>query len=83
MEITQCFECGATISDKWEAFKFMQDLVIRKEDASQTSRVHVDKRAIDPGQNSNLIPIFDALRIEKYCCRSKFTSSRIMSELRS
>ncbi len=80
MEIMACYQCGATISDKWEAFKYLQDITMRKMEKGKT---HVDKRSIDPGQDSNLTPIFDALRIEKYCCRIKFTTVRIMSELRN
>lgn len=83
MEITCCYECGAPISDKWEAFKFMQDMWMRNYyDLKTVPKAHVDKRSIDPREDTNLIPIFEALRIEKYCCRAHFTTIRLMSELR-
>lgn len=83
MEPLRCHSCSQPISDKWEAFKFLQDLLVRGEEDKKKFQCHVDRRPIDPSQNTNLIPIFEALHIEKYCCRKIFTSARIMSELRA
>jgi DNA-directed RNA polymerase subunit N (RpoN/RPB10) len=58
-------------------------MLVRNKEEKQKFACHVDKRAIDPDQDTNLTPIFEALRIEKYCCRKAFTSGRIMSELRA
>jgi len=69
MESMRCFECGAPMSDKWDVFLRLKEHLVSQEDDN-------DKKFIDPDLNQNLIPAFEALNIEKYCCRQHFTASR-------
>jgi DNA-directed RNA polymerase subunit N (RpoN/RPB10) len=68
-EPTRCFECGSPISWKWDAFLILKEHLVASDDDS-------DKKFIDPDLNQNLMPAFEALAIEKYCCRQHFTTSR-------
>jgi DNA-directed RNA polymerase subunit N (RpoN/RPB10) len=68
----RCFSCGSPLSDKWDVFTIMRQELLE----IQESNVADDKKFIDPDLNQKLLPIFEALKIEKYCCRQHFTTSR-------
>jgi len=65
----RCFECGHSLSSKWDAFLALKEYLVSQDTDN-------DKKFIDPDLNQNLIPVFEALNIEKYCCRMHFTTSR-------
>lgn len=69
MESMRCFECGSLISDKFDVFLALKEILL-------ASEVNDDKKFMDPDLDQKLLPIFEALAIEKYCCRQHFTTTR-------
>jgi DNA-directed RNA polymerase subunit N (RpoN/RPB10) len=78
MEPVVCLDCGNILGAYYEAFSYMREILLT---SKSTQEVHVDKKFIDPEANDNLIPIFEALQIHKYCCRGQLTSSLNMHDL--
>jgi DNA-directed RNA polymerase subunit N (RpoN/RPB10) len=73
MEPICCYECGSPISDKWDAFLILREAWLEELDSQEVDH---DKKFIDPDLNQNLLPIFKAFDIEKYCCRKIFTAAK-------
>jgi DNA-directed RNA polymerase subunit N (RpoN/RPB10) len=73
MEPLLCYECGSPLSDTWDAFVYMRDILDKQ---NYTADVTDDKRFIDENQNVKLLPIFKALYIERICCRKTYLTSR-------
>ena len=76
MEPMLCFECGMPISDKWDAFLILRNHILAQGTADSSGEQEGDKKLIDPDLNQNLMVVFEALNIEKYCCRQHFTTSK-------
>jgi|GEM_PF-6501677 len=72
MEAVPCLDCGFMFGAYFEAFRYMEEIW----KTSKRDEVHVDKKFIDPNADNNLIPIFKALQIDKYCCRGQSISCR-------
>lgn len=82
MEAIVCLDCGYAVGSYYEAFVYMKEVLLSKSTKSlQVSAVHVDKKIIDPEVDENLIPIFNALKIKKYCCRGQLTTCRNMHDI--
>jgi DNA-directed RNA polymerase subunit N (RpoN/RPB10) len=77
MEPITCLDCGFILGAYYEAFAYMREILL----TSSESNVHVDKKFIDPKSDDNLISIFEALKIEKYCCRGQLTSCKNMRDI--
>ena len=77
MEPLTCIDCGFILGAYYEAFVYMREVYL----VNKTNDIHIDKKFIDPETQENLIPIFKALNINKYCCRSQLTTCKNMHEL--
>lgn len=65
-QMHRCPECGYPLSDKWDAIWHMKELLAKK----NKSKVHIDKKIINPSEDENLLPIYKFLKIDRYCCRT-------------
>jgi DNA-directed RNA polymerase subunit N (RpoN/RPB10) len=72
MEPMRCYECGAPVSNLWDAFIYMRELLLKE----QESTTDITLRSIDPEINQRLLPIFQALYIEDICTRKIFLTSK-------
>lgn len=72
MEAITCLGCGFILGAYYDAFLFMMEILVTLDDSS----VHVDTKFIDPDASQNLIIIYEALNIDKYCCRGQCVSCR-------
>ena len=74
MEPTRCYECGMPVSNLWDAFVYMRELLLK--DQNKTDGTALSMRSIDPEINQRLMPIFKALYIEGICTRKIFLTSK-------
>lgn len=77
MEPITCIDCGFVLGAYYEAFNYMREILL----VDKLTDIHIDRKFIDPDANDNLIPIFEALNIQKYCCRGQLISCRNMRDL--
>lgn len=77
MEAILCLACGNPIGRYYDAISLMKEILL----SNANNDVHVDMKFIDPNVNENLMPIFEALNINKYCCRSQITEKISMHDL--
>ena len=76
MEPITCLDCGFPLGQYYDAFIYMRTLI-----TSKTEIQKINNKFIDPSINETLLPIFEALKINKYCCRGQLTSCKIMHEI--
>jgi DNA-directed RNA polymerase subunit N (RpoN/RPB10) len=72
-EPMRCYTCGHPISDIYEVFLILREEHLKKLADGEEPE---DKKFIDPDLNQNLMAVFEALRIDKYCCRQHFSTIR-------
>jgi DNA-directed RNA polymerase subunit N (RpoN/RPB10) len=70
MEPPVCYECGKPISNLWDAFAIMKEQLKPK----KTTQTQKSKLLVDPKYHKQLSEIFDQLQINRYCCRTHFTT---------
>lgn len=71
-----CPECKYILSDKWDAIWLMKSILARREKI----KVYIEKRIIDPDEDSDLTPIYKFLNIENYCCRQHILTQTNMRD---
>lgn len=77
MEPLTCIDCGFILGAYYEAFIYMREVLL----VNKLTDIHIDRKFIDPEAHDDLIPIFEALKINKYCCRGQLTSCKNMHDL--
>lgn len=63
-----CYECGTPISQVKELFDMLRK--IKTIEYDQKKPIHISKRWVDPHISIDLVDVFDALHIKRYCCRT-------------
>jgi DNA-directed RNA polymerase subunit N (RpoN/RPB10) len=74
----RCFECGNVLSELWLAINAMKIILL---EGDIKNEAHVDKQIIDPEQNENILPIFQFLGVNKYCCRAHILTAVNMRDI--
>lgn len=74
MEPIRCLDCGFPLDMYYDAFLYLKAQL-------QSKDVHVDKRPLDMTTTETLIPIFEKLKIYKYCCRGQLATCVTMSSM--
>lgn len=74
MEMTLCPTCRSPISPVYELFVFLKAKILANLEETEDSY-------IDQEMNQNLEPVFQAMNIEKYCCRMHLTACQQIDEL--
>jgi DNA-directed RNA polymerase subunit N (RpoN/RPB10) len=81
MESSTCLDCGEHIGMYYDAFVYMREILLTERYKKSGTKVHIDNKFIDSTLNEDLTPIFNALNINRYCCRAKITTAKSMSDL--
>ena len=76
MEPITCLDCGFPLGLYYDAFIYMRSIITSKSDFKK-----INSKFIDPSINESLIPIFETLKINKYCCRGQLTTCKTMNEI--
>lgn len=85
MEPITCLDCGFPLGQYYEAFMYMRETYLSHLESTNSDNnnrsVHIDRKWIDAESNESLVPIFNALKIEKYCCRGQLASCKNMHDV--
>lgn len=68
MEPMVCYECGTPISHVKELFDMLRR--IKTVEYDQKNPTHIAKRWVNHDISIDLVDVFDALNIKRYCCRT-------------
>jgi DNA-directed RNA polymerase subunit N (RpoN/RPB10) len=75
----RCFECGCPLGNYWTAIAYMKEVLALAD--SDNNNTHIDKKIIDPDQNDSILPIYQFLNIDIYCCRTHILGETTMRKV--
>lgn len=73
MEPMVCYECGTPISNIKELFDMLRR--IKTVEYDQKKPTHIAKRWVNQDISIDLLDVFEALGIKRYCCRTHITTA--------
>ena len=68
MEPMVCYDCGAPISQIKELFDMLRR--IKTVEYDQQNSTHIAKRWVNHDISVDLLDVFEAIGLKRYCCRA-------------
>lgn len=84
LEPVMCYTCGSSISNKYELFLAAKEKYLAwvNRNTKPENRIHVESKQISNDLNEDLIPVFEAIAINKMCCRMHIANIVTVTQLR-
>jgi DNA-directed RNA polymerase subunit N (RpoN/RPB10) len=74
-EPMRCFTCGEPLSSKYELFQAMREAYIAHKNPKSGIDVHANNKYVNPDVQENLEEVFEAMHLNKLCCRMRIANA--------
>jgi DNA-directed RNA polymerase subunit N (RpoN/RPB10) len=84
-EALLCFNCGFPMSDRIELFRELRDQYLtylhKQKGFKYDPKTHNSKKMLLPDPDEEIMPVFEALSINRLCCRTHINNAVSMTDL--